>query len=883
MSNQVKISEIAKEAGRSNKDIIEKAQELGINARKHYDKVSESDAEKIFNAITKTSQTKANQTKEKKSRTKSETRKSQTASVEKQSKKREKRQVSKASKEEKSSDKDNSNKSAKQSATQRDKNRPQEKSRTTPKNEEQKTPRQKGLKIIKKRRPLASRQSNISSMVGEYGKLSEEAKKELSSKKSSSNKKSSSPSTKKKKQGEELDIFNRDLRDDRGSTRYDEEENEVILLDYRDQNLFLDNDIKKDDEIDKISKKKGEKNKKKTVGRNSKKKGSRQELVKVNKKRKKRIRKDENEVVTKAEIPENIRVYEFAEIIKQPLGDVIKVLFNLGMMVTKNDFLDGEVIEILAEEFNVEVTTVDVTEEFDYVKIYNEEVGDSNEELVERAPVITIMGHVDHGKTSLLDKIRKTKIADSEAGGITQHIGAYTVQHNKKPITFIDTPGHSAFSAMRKRGAKVTDIAIIVVAADDGVKPQTREAIKYAQEARVTTIVAVNKMDKEGANLDMVKAQVSETGLTPVDWGGDVEFIPISAKTGQGIDELLETILLQAEILELKANPDTRAKAIVIESSLEKGRGAVATVIVQNGTLKIGDSIVVGPHYGRVKALLDHNKKPIKSIAPGETGVVVGLSGVPASGETLVVTKSEKEARELASKREQYDRNQALSKTTKASLDELSSMIAEGRLKTLKIILKADTHGTLEALKSSLEALRNDEVKVSIISEGTGGITENDVVLAGDSDNIVIIGFNVRPTGAVKTLADKNGIKLKTYTVIYDVIDDITNILTGMMKPIEEERNTGQAEIKQLFKVKEGTVAGCLVIDGVVEKGIFARVIRNGVIIGDTTVHSLKRFKDEVNEVKKGYECGILLKDIDDIAEGDIIETYEKIEKPATL
>jgi translation initiation factor IF-2 len=350
-----------------------------------------------------------------------------------------------------------------------------------------------------------------------------------------------------------------------------------------------------------------------------------------------------------------------------------------------------------------------------------------------------------------------------------------------------------------------------------------------------------------------------------------------------GIDDLLETIQIQSEVLELQANPDRNAKAVVIESSLERGRGAVATVIVQNGTLQVGNSIVVGSHHGKVKMLLNDKKEAIKYILPGQTGVVVGLSGVPASGSDLVATDTEKEARELADKIKQYERNKLLSKTTKASFDELGSMIAEGKLNTLKIILKTDVHGTLEAIKTSLESLRNDEVKVSIISEGVGGITENDVVLASDSENIMIVGFNVRPTGAVKTLADKKGVKLKTYSVIYDILNDVTNLLTGMMKPIEEEVNTGQAEIKQLFSTRDGTIAGCMIIDGVVTKGIFARLIRNGVILADTTIHSLKRFKDEVNEVKKGYECGILLKDLNDVKEGDIIETYKKIEKQAKL
>ncbi len=743
--------------------------------------------------------------------------------------------------------------------------------------------KQKGLRIIKKRKPLIPVRDNINNNII-YGKLSESAKQELnlkraSAKKSSTTTSSTATTTRKKNSGEELNIFERALETRSNFYRGDDEsEHEIVLLDYRDQSLFAEDPVEKTEaEIEA----KKEKLKKLSAIKSPKKHRNQQELTKETRKKRKRV-KVEEEVVSSSsvEVPENIRVYEFAEMTKKPLAEVIKVLFNLGVMVTKNDFLDSETIEILAQEFGIEVETVDMTEEFDYVKDYDD-IEENSEDFVIRAPVITIMGHVDHGKTSLLDRIRSSKVALDEAGGITQHIGAYTIQHDGNPITFIDTPGHSAFSEMRKRGARITDIVVIVVAGDDGVKPQTREAIKHALDAKVPVIVAMNKMDKEGANPDMVRAQVAETGLTPIEWGGETEFIPVSAKTGEGIDTLLETILIQAEVLELSANPNRNAKAVVIESTLEKGRGPVATVIVQNGTLKIGDTVVVGEHYGKVKALLDYNKKSISQIAPGETGVVVGLSGIPASGEDLVVTDTESEARELADKRRIYERNVALSKTTKASLDELSSMIAEGKLKVLKIILKTDVHGTLEAIRHSLETLKNEEVKVMIISEGVGGITENDVVMASDSDNIMIIGFNVRPTGVVKNLAEKNNVKLKTYTIIYEILDDVINILTGMMKPIEEEKHTGQAEVKQIFKVRDGIVAGCIVADGTIQKGILARVIRHGVVIGNTNVASLKRFKDEVMEVKRGFECGILLKDFQNLSEGDIIETYEKVTRQA--
>jgi translation initiation factor IF-2 len=875
MSN-IKITEIAKELGVRPKDVIEKAKDINIDVEKPSDTVSEEQAEKVFNAVKKETRKRSSGGNNR------QPRENQRRDADRQQPRRRRnnnsttprKEEDKKENSEKSSDKkeEGENRESRRERTPRrnPRNKDGENREDTPRI---RAPKQKKLKIIKKVRSV--KKETIS---GNYGRLSEDVKKELTARKSSSTNKKSIAS--KRKNGEELNIFNRDFNDEnRYTTSLVKDEEEVVLLDYRDQTLFEDPKNKESD--DNFNKKDKDKKKggKTTHKRRS---NTKQSLVKSVKKRKRKVKNEEDEIVTSAEIPENIRVYEFAEIIKKPLSEVITILFNMGMMVTKNDFLEGDVIEVLADEFNVEVTTIDITSEFDYVKDY-EDIEDTEEELMTRAPIITIMGHVDHGKTSLLDKIRSSKVASGEAGGITQHIGAYTIKHNDKPITFIDTPGHSAFSEMRKRGAEITDIVIIVVAADDGVKPQTKEAIKHAQDSHVPILVAINKMDKEGANPEMVKGQVAELGLNPVEWGGDTEFIPISAKTGDGIDDILENILIQAEILELQANPNRNGKATIIESTVEKGRGSVATVIVQNGTLKVGDSIVVASHYGKVRSILNDQKKTIKSIAPGETGVVVGLNGVPASGEDLVVTDSEKEARELAEKRLQYERNQTLSKTTKASLDELNTMIAEGRMETLKIILKADVHGTLQALKSSLEELRNDEVKVNIISEGVGGITENDVILAGGAENIMIVGFNVRPTGVVKNLAEKNLVKLKTYSVIYEVLDDVTNILSGMMKPIEEEEDTGQAEIRQLFKVKEGVVAGCLVVDGAVEKGIFVRLIRNGVVIANTHIHSLKRFKDEVNEVKKGYECGILLKDLNDIAEGDIIETYRKTTKQASL
>lgn len=581
-------------------------------------------------------------------------------------------------------------------------------------------------------------------------------------------------------------------------------------------------------------------------------------------------------------IPEEIRAYEFAEKIGRSTGEVIKVLFSLGMMITKNDFLEKDAIEILAEEFGIQIQLISNTEELDYTQLEDKEDNESNS--ITRAPVVTIMGHVDHGKTSLLDYIRNTKIASGEAGGITQHIGAYTINKNGKQITFIDTPGHEAFSEMRARGAQVTDIAIIVIAADDGVKPQTIEALNHAKAANAPIIIAVNKIDKPDANPDKLKAEAAELGFTPLEWGGEYEFVHISAKTGEGIDDLLETILLQAEILELKANLNKSARAVVIESSLEKGKGPVATLIVQNGTLKIGDSIIADTAFGRVRAISDDMGKSISSIPPSGVGVITGLNEVPPAGSILLAVANDNIARDYAQKRAAHLRQKELSHSTKVSFDELSNMVALGQLKNLPVIIKADTQGSLEAIRGSLEKLQNEEVKINIIHKGVGGITESDLTLAGASANCVILGFNVRPTGSVKNKAKELGIQIKTYSIIYALLDDIKALLSGLLSPVLEEENTGQAEVRETFNIaKVGTIAGCLVTDGVIQRGIKVRLIRNGVIVHNGNIASLKRFKDDVREVAKGFECGIMLEDYNDIQIGDVFETYKEVEKQRTL
>lgn len=601
------------------------------------------------------------------------------------------------------------------------------------------------------------------------------------------------------------------------------------------------------------------------------------------KKHKKPVKKDEEISVSFIDIPKEIRVYEFADKLGKQPSEIISKLFMLGLMVTKNDFLDEDALEILADEFDVSINIIDEALKFDYTKDYDE-TKDDEKDLVLRAPVVTIMGHVDHGKTSLLDYIRNSRVATGEAGGITQHVGAYMVEKNGRKITFIDTPGHEAFTAMRERGAEVTDVVIIIVAADDGVKPQTKEAIAHAKAAGVPIIIAINKMDKPTANPDLVKSGLSELGILPLDWGGEYEFVPISAKTGMGIDELLEIVLLQADILELKANPKRMAKATVIESSLKKGLGTVATIIVQNGTLNVGDNVVAGVSYGRVRAIMDDKGNHIKKLSPGECGVLIGLSEVPESGETLIGVEDEKTAKDYASKKHDYLRQKELSKSTKVSLEELGAKIAEGEIKTLPVIVKADVGGSLEAIKASLEKLRNDEIKVDIIHSGVGGITQNDIGLASASENCVILGFNVRPTGDVKERAKERGVEIKTYNVIYTLLDDVKAILGGLMSPIISEEEIGQAEIRQVINVpKIGQIAGCMVTDGNIIRGANIRVIRDGVVKFEGNISSLKRFKDDVKEVAKGFECGVGIEGYNDMQVGDYIESFIKREEQATI
>lgn len=657
---------------------------------------------------------------------------------------------------------------------------------------------------------------------------------------------------------------------DREFGSYEDESDEIVLFDLNEQEVKNEDEEnrKKQAIVDRVQMQK--KNKwmnEGSIRRDKKKRKAPQAVV------------EKKSAQSAISIPEEIRVYEFADIAGRELKDVIGALFKLGVMVTKNDFLDRDAIEILAEEFSIEISFQNIVPEIEVEE-------DEGLEKFERPPVVTIMGHVDHGKTSLLDRIRNSRVASGEAGGITQHIGAYMVEKNGKMISFIDTPGHEAFTEMRSRGAQVTDIAIIVVAADDGVKQQTIEALNHAKAAQVQIIIAINKMDKENANPDKVKAECAELGFTPSEWGGEYDFIPLSAKSGEGIEDLLENILVQAELMELKATHSNKAKAIVLEGSLEKGRGPVATVIVQNGVLRVGDPIVADTAFGRVRALLNDRGESIKELYPSGVAVVTGLSEVPSAGATLMSVENDSVAREFAMQKASYLRQKELSKSTKVSFDELSEMVAKGQLKSLPVIIKADTQGSLEAIKASLEKLNseNDEVAINTISFGVGGISESDISLASASENCVILGFNVRPTGSVKNKAKELGVEIKTYSIIYALLDDVKALVSGMMSPVFEEENTGQAEVRETFNIpKVGTIAGCFVVDGSIQRGIKVRLIRNGVVVHNGSIVSLKRFKDDVKEVAKGYECGIMLENYNDVRVGDVFETYREVAKKQTL
>lgn len=866
----ITIKDFALELAISNpKDVVEKAKEMGISVKNISSEISDEDALKLSDYIMSgklpASAKKASTPKEKTSKT-SESK--STKSAEKKS------AVEKKAKEEKPKE-ERAVKSAKAQATPKSQKEEKEvkvikeaKEELEEKNNLES--KRMGITIVKKNKEAIS---TPSAPQEEKKPLSTPNIKDLFSEKITQDDEELKVKPKKKekpkvqishKQNEQKMDFDREF----GS--YEDESDEIVLFDLNEQEVKNEDEEnrKKQAIVDRVQMQK--KNKWMSEG----------SIRRDKKKRKAPVVNVEKKSAQSAiSIPEEIRVYEFADIAGRELKDVIGALFKLGVMVTKNDFLDRDAIEILAEEFSIEISFQNIVPE---IEVEEEE----GLESYERPPVVTIMGHVDHGKTSLLDKIRNSRVASGEAGGITQHIGAYMVEKNGKMISFIDTPGHEAFTEMRSRGAQVTDIAIIVVAADDGVKQQTIEALNHAKAANVQIIIAINKMDKENANPDKVKAECAELGFTPSEWGGEYDFIPLSAKSGEGIEDLLENILVQAELMELKATHSNKAKAVVLEGSLEKGRGPVATIIVQNGVLKVGDPIVADTAFGRVRALLNDKGESVKELYPSGVAVVTGLSEVPSAGATLMSVENDSVAREFAMQKASYLRQKELSKSTKVSFDELSEMVAKGQLKSLPVIVKADTQGSLEAIRASLQKLNdeNDEVAINIISFGVGGISESDISLASASENCVILGFNVRPTGTVKNKAKELGVEIKTYSIIYALLDDVKALVSGMMSPVFEEENTGQAEVRETFNIpKVGTIAGCFVVDGSIQRGIKVRLIRNGVVVHNGSIVSLKRFKDDVKEVAKGYECGIMLENYNDVRVGDVFETYKEVAKKQTL
>jgi len=573
-------------------------------------------------------------------------------------------------------------------------------------------------------------------------------------------------------------------------------------------------------------------------------------------------------------VTEFVTVSEIATMMDVSVTQIISACMSLGMMVTMNQRLDAETLSIVAEEFGYEVEfiTTDLEESI-------EEVEDNPEDLEPRAPIVTVMGHVDHGKTSLLDYIRKENVIAGESGGITQHIGAYGVQlDNGQKIAFLDTPGHEAFTAMRARGAQVTDIAIIVVAADDAIMPQTKEAISHAQAAGVPIVFAINKIDKPDANPEKVKEGLASMNLLVEDWGGKIQSHDISAKVGTGVKELLEKVLLEAELLELKANPNKPAQGTVVEAYLDKGRGYVSTILVQAGTLKIGDYVLAGKNSGKVKAMQDERGNDIEAAGPATPVSILGLDGAPQAGDKFNVYEDEREAKQIATKRTQLQREQSVRTQRHITLDEIGRRIALGDFQELNIILKGDVDGSVEALTDSFQKLSTEEIQVNIIHKGVGAITESDVLLATASDAI-IIGFNVRPMGNARQIADKEEIDIRTYSIIYDAINDLKDAMEGMLSPELKEEITGTAEIREIFKVsKVGSIAGCMVTSGKIYRNSGIRLIRDGVVVYTGELASLKRFKDDVKEVSKGYDCGMQIKGYNDIKEGDVIEAFQEVE-----
>ena len=827
MADKIKLGEISKNLKITNKDIIAKLAEFGVELKSSASVVDEETIGLIFDIYTEMNQVSEEEI----------------------------REMREAALKKANEDGNDEEKSSKKPAK-----KTEEKAEKPAKKEEKKA-EEKSVKEVKKTEEKAEVKAEV--------KTETKAEKKEEKQKQEKHKKVA-----KKQSGQRIDLSNIDHTNTEEEyvvkteekKRYVDTRQSTVELDTIESRERIEDMVPDNIKMDK----KGGKAKNKKGGKNRREKEKNQQPKKEIKAK----------VITEVEIPETITVGEFASKMGKTSAEVVKKLMMLGVMASQNQAIDFETAQLIGDDFGIEVKQEVVLTKEDMLMIETEEE-DKPEDLVPRPPVVVVMGHVDHGKTSLLDAIRDTSVTDTEAGGITQHIGAYSVKLNDRLITFLDTPGHEAFTTMRARGAQVTDVAILVVAADDGIMPQTIEAINHAKAAGVTIVVAINKIDKDGANPERVKQMLVEYDLVPEEWGGDTVCVEISAKKRINIDGLLEMVLLVADMQELKANPNRDAQGTVIEAEIDKGRGPVATVLVQNGTLKVGDFVIAGTAVGRVRAMVNDKGRRVKAAPPSTPVEILGLSEAPSGGDTFMVVENEKLARDVAEQRKQELQENKFNQVVKVSLDNLFSQIDEGNMKELDVIIKADVQGSVEAVKQSLEKLSNDEVRVRAIHGGVGAINESDVMLANAS-NAIIVGFNVRPDAGALASAEQNEVDIRLYRVIYQAIEEIEAAMKGMLDPEFKEVVIGYAEVRQTFKVSNvGTIAGCYVTQGKIQRNAEIRIVRNGIIVHEGTINSLKRFKDDAKEVAENFECGIGVENFNDIKEGDTIECFvmEEIER----
>lgn len=849
MADKIKLSEISRNLKITNKDIIAKLAEYGVELKSPSSIVDEETIGLIFDIYTEMNQVSEDEIREMREAALKKASKAESGEEQeklaKKTKKTEEKAEKTAKKEEKTAEKKSEEKSEK------------------PKKEVKKQEEKAESKAEKK----TEEKTEVKDEVKAETKV--EKKEEKPKQKQEKHKKVA-----KKQSGQRIDLSNIDHTNTEEEyvvkteekKRYVDTRQSTVELDTIESRERIEDMVPDNIKMDK----KGGKSKNKKGGKNRREKEKNQQPKKEIKAK----------VITEVEIPETITVGEFASKMGKTSAEVVKKLMMLGVMASQNQAIDFETAQLIGDDFGIEVKQEVVLTKEDMLMIETEEE-DKPEDLVPRPPVVVVMGHVDHGKTSLLDAIRDTSVTDTEAGGITQHIGAYSVKLNDRLITFLDTPGHEAFTTMRARGAQVTDVAILVVAADDGIMPQTIEAINHAKAAGVTIVVAINKIDKDGANPERVKQMLVEYDLVPEEWGGDTVCVEISAKKRINIDGLLEMVLLVADMQELKANPNRDAQGTVIEAEIDKGRGPVATVLVQNGTLKVGDFVIAGTAVGRVRAMVNDKGRRVKTAPPSTPVEILGLSEAPSGGDTFMVVENEKLARDVAEQRKEQLQENKFNQVVKVSLDNLFSQIDEGNMKELDVIIKADVQGSVEAVKQSLEKLSNDEVRVRAIHGGVGAINESDVMLANAS-NAIIVGFNVRPDAGALASAEQNEVDIRLYRVIYQAIEEIEAAMKGMLDPEFKEVVIGYAEVRQTFKVSNvGTIAGCYVTQGKIQRNAEIRIVRNGIIVHEGNINSLKRFKDDAKEVAENFECGIGVENFNDIKEGDTIECFvmEEIER----